>query len=125
MGEAKGVKAKRISPRQGVSDRVTPDMVREILASEERGIDLANRFGITPQMVSNIRHRRMWAHIEGDVARAFSRRGAGNHDTDLTPDDIRAIRSSDEKGARLAERYGIARSTISSIRLRQTWKHIE
>jgi hypothetical protein len=125
LGEAKGVKAKRVSPRQGVSDKVTPDMVREILASKERGIDLAKKFDITPQMVSNIRHRRMWAHIEGDVALAFSRRGAGNHDTNLTPADIRAIRTSSEKGARLAEQYGIARSTISSIRLRRTWTHIE
>ena len=125
LGEAKGVKAKRISPRRGVSDKVTPDMVREILASEERGVDLADKFGITPQMVSNIRHRRMWAHIEGDVAKAFSRRGAGNHNTNLTAEDIRAIRASNEKGVRLAERYGISRSTLSSIRLRRTWKHIE
>lgn len=125
LGEEKGVKAKRISPRRGVSDRVTPDMVREILASEERGIDLANRFGITPQMVSNIRHRRMWAHIEGDVARASSRSGSGNHDAKLSADDIRDIRVSDEKGIRLAEKYGVSRSTISAIRLRHTWTHIE
>ena len=124
LGKAKGVKAKRVSPRRGVSDRVTPEMVQEILASRERGVDLAKRFGITPQMVSNIRHRRMWAHIEGDVARAFSRRGAGNHDTSLTPKDIRAIRASDEKGARLAERYGISRSAVSAIRLRRTWTHV-
>lgn len=125
LGEEKGVKAKRISPRRGVSDKVTPDMVREILASTERGVDLANRFDITPQMVSNIRHRRMWAHIEGEVAVAYSRSGAGNHDTTLTPKDIRAIRKSEEAGVRLAEKYNVSRSTISSIRLRRTWTHID
>jgi len=125
LGEAKGVKAKRISPRRGVSDSVTPDMVREILASEARGIDLAAKFGITPQMVSNIRHRRMWAHIEGDVAKVSSRSGAENHDAKLTDEDIRAIRASAEKGIVIANEYGISRSTISAIRHRRTWKHIE
>jgi hypothetical protein len=124
LGEEKGVKAKRISPRRGVSDKVTPDMVREILASTERGVDLAIRFDITPQMVSKIRHRRMWAHIEGDVAKASNRSGAGNHDAKLTDDDIRFIRASSEKGVRLAEQYGISRSTLSSIRLGRTWKHV-
>jgi hypothetical protein len=125
LGEAKGVKGKRIGPRTGVSDRVTPEMVREILASEERGKDLAAKFDITPQMVSNIRHRRNWAHIEGDVAKASTRSGAGNHDAKLSTQDIRAIRASDQMGARIAEQYGVSRSTISSIRNRRTWTHIE
>ena len=125
LGEAKGVKAKRISPRRGVSDKVTPDMVREILSSEERGKDLASKFGLSPQVISNIRHRRMWAHIEGDVAKASTRSGAGNHDAKLSAEDIRAIRASQEMGARIADRYGVSRSTISSIRNRLTWTHIE
>jgi hypothetical protein len=125
LGEAKGVKAKRVSPRRGVSDKITPEMVREILASEERGIDLANRFGIKPQDVSNIRHRRTWAHINGDVAKASGRTGVAHHDAKFSAGDIRAIRASGEKGIRLAEEYGVSRSVISSIRLRHTWKHIE
>lgn len=125
LGEERGVKAQRISPRRGVSDRVNPGMVRQILASEERGIDLANKFGITPQMVSNIRHRRMWAHIEGDVAKAFGRNGAAQHEAKFTTADIKAIRASKEKGVRLAEKYGVSRSTISAIRLRHTWTDIK
>lgn len=125
LGPEKGVKSKRVSPRRGVSDKVTPDMVREILASKERGIDLAGRFDITPQMVSNIRHRRMWAHIEGDVAKVSARSGAGNHDAKLTEDDVRAIRASSETGKVLAAKYGIAGSTLSSIRLGRTWKNVK
>jgi hypothetical protein len=48
----------------GVSDRVTPEIVREIRTSKERGIDLARRYGISVQYVSGIRHRRAWKHIE-------------------------------------------------------------
>lgn len=64
LGDAKGVKAPRIGPRTGVSDRITPEIVREIRSSEERGVDLAKRFGISVQYVSGIRHRRTWKHIE-------------------------------------------------------------
>ncbi len=65
LGLTPGVKAKRISPRRGKSDKgVTPEIVRAIRASEERGIDLAARYGLKPQDISDIRHRRSWAHIE-------------------------------------------------------------
>lgn len=64
LGRKKGVKAPRISPRRGKSDKVTPEIVKVIRASTDRGIDLAARFGIKPQDVSDIRHRRSWAHIE-------------------------------------------------------------
>ncbi len=65
LGSEPGVKAPRISPRRGKSDKgVTPEIVRIIRASEERGIDLAVRYGLKPQDVSDIRHRRSWAHIE-------------------------------------------------------------
>lgn len=58
------VKAKRVSPRKGVSDKITPDIVREIRTSTETGKALAKKFGITPQTVCDIRKRRSWAHIE-------------------------------------------------------------
>lgn len=65
LGIEKGVKAPRISPRRGKSKAgITPEIVREIRASTERGVDLAARFGIKPQDVSDIRHRRSWAHID-------------------------------------------------------------
>lgn len=64
LGAEKGVKAKRISPQRGKSDKVTPEIVRAIRASADKGVDLAKRYGIKPQDVSDIRHRRSWKHIE-------------------------------------------------------------
>lgn len=58
------VKAKRISPRRGKSDKVTPEIVREIRTSTERGVDLAARYGLKPQDITDIRKRRSWAHID-------------------------------------------------------------
>lgn len=57
------VKHKRISPRKGVSDKITPDIVLEIRASDEAGKLLAERYGITAQTVCDIRKRRSWAHV--------------------------------------------------------------
>lgn len=64
IGDVEPVKAKRVSPRKGVSDKITPDIVREIRTSPEAGKALAKKFGITPQTVCDIRKRRSWAHIE-------------------------------------------------------------
>lgn len=58
------VKHKRVSPRKGVSNKITPDIVRDVRTSEMRGKDLAVKYGISPQLVCDIRKRRTWAHIE-------------------------------------------------------------
>jgi hypothetical protein len=42
---------------------LTEDRVRYIRASNERGIDLAERFGVKPTTVAAIRKRRLWKHI--------------------------------------------------------------
>jgi len=49
---------------RGKSDRVTPEIVRTIRASSEQGKLLAERFQISPQMITAIRQRRRWAHVE-------------------------------------------------------------
>lgn len=64
LGPARGVKAKRVSPRKGVSDKITPEIVREIRTSPTRGMDLAVRFGVTKQTITDIRKRRSWAHVD-------------------------------------------------------------
>lgn len=64
LGAEKGVKAKRVSPRRGVSDKLTPDDIRAIRASDDTGVALAARYGITKQSVTDIRKRRSWAHVE-------------------------------------------------------------
>jgi hypothetical protein len=58
------VKAKRVSPRRGVSEKITPAIVREIRRSPESGRELARRFGVTPQTICDIRKRRSWAHVK-------------------------------------------------------------
>jgi len=54
----------RISPRKGVSDRITPDIVRAIRGAPGPLKAIAERYGISVQTVCDIRKRRSWAHIE-------------------------------------------------------------
>ena len=55
--------APRVSPKRGKSDRINPDIVREIRTSEARGVDLADKFKVSVQLITAIRKRRAWAHV--------------------------------------------------------------
>lgn len=62
--EGDAVKAKRVSPRKGKSDKITIDIVREIRTSTEHGKSLAEKYGISVQTVCDIKKRRSWAHVD-------------------------------------------------------------
>jgi hypothetical protein len=51
-------------------------------------------------------------------------RGSANGCAKLNEAAAIEILESEEKGVRLAERFGVAPATISSIRLGRTWKHV-
>lgn len=53
------------------------------------------------------------------------KRGEENNKTPLTADQVREIRKSTETLAKLSEKYGVTQSSLSSIRLRKTWKHVD
>lgn len=57
--------------------------------------------------------------------RAYVHKGETHWSTKLTEDDVRAIRASTEKQRDLAARYGLTQTTISDIRRRKSWAHVE
>lgn len=63
----------------------------------------------------------MWAKKR---ARPKAQHGEGHGCSKLTDEDVRRIRESSTSGVELAEQYGVGKTTISSIRLRKTWRHI-
>ncbi len=64
LGAAEVARAPRVSPRRGVSDRVNPEIVREIRTMQLSGKGYSEKFGITPATVCDIQKRRSWAHVE-------------------------------------------------------------
>jgi len=61
--DVNAIKAKRISPRRGVSDKLTPKDIIEIRSSTERGKDLAAKYNVSQQTICGIRKGRSWTHV--------------------------------------------------------------
>jgi len=57
-------KAPRVSHRKGKSDRINEEIVREIRNSTTSGTELAERYGVSRQLITNIRKRRCWTHVD-------------------------------------------------------------
>lgn len=57
-------RAPKVSHRRGKSDKITEDIVREIRNSSTPGSELAERYGVSRQLITNIRKRRNWKHVE-------------------------------------------------------------
>ena len=52
-------------------------------------------------------------------------KGASHWSTSLTDDDVRAIRLSQEKQKVIAQIYGVTQTTVSDIKRRKSWAHID
>lgn len=50
--------------------------------------------------------------------------GLANPKTKITEDDVRTIRSSSERSADLARRYGLSKTQVGHIRARKSWAHV-
>lgn len=64
--------------------------------------------------------RDKWKRGRGRVAR-----GEGSGHAKITEDDVRAIRASTELQKVIAARYGLTQTTISDIKRRRSWAHID
>jgi hypothetical protein len=75
-------------------------------------------------------HLRLGTHAENVAdmkakGRAVGRPGEAHHKAQLTEPDIRAIRASTKSATELAREFGVHQTTISRIRLRQRWPHVD
>ena len=55
----------------------------------------------------------------------LDQRGEKNPRAVLTEDDVRKIREDYRDNCEVAWEYGVSNQTISNIRLRKTWKHVD
>lgn len=54
-----------------------------------------------------------------------ARRGESNHNSKITTEIVRTIRSSSEPASALAKRYGVTKANITLIRRREAWAHVD
>ena len=106
--------------------RLSESQVREIFAlshqNEMSRFDIANKFSVSPAMVSLIRHGRTWKHLK---------LGQGEETDDgrkkLTAEMVREIYTMTHNGinhAEIAVQFGIHRSVVCRIQTGKAWRKI-
>jgi transposase-like protein/uncharacterized protein (DUF433 family) len=101
------------------------DGARRVMAALEAGRSgrsIAEEFGISPSMVSAIRHGRAWAALDPDLpARLAQRPREGKA---LTASQVAAIRRrllAGQSHRKVAAEFGVSASTIRAISQGKTW----
>lgn len=106
--------------------KLTEAQAQAILLDPRPYTEIASDYGVAASTVGTLKQRRSWAHLDTVAIhgnhRGRHRRGVSDK---ITPEIVRHIRTSDERGKDLAERYGVTQATITDIRKRRSWAHIE
>lgn len=105
---------------------LTNDQVREIMLDPRPHTVLAHEYGVNRHIISNIKLKRNWKHIDVDPVKSprdtIGYTGKSDH---INPEIVKLIRASTEKVELLAEQFGVTNWTIYDIRKRRSWKHVE
>ncbi|WP_217924431.1 HNH endonuclease [Miltoncostaea oceani] len=104
-----------------MAQKLTVEQVREIALSGDSAAEIAAHFGITESMVGKIQLGRTWKHVTAALARAPI---PPHRAARLTPDQVRAIRGSEESSRDLQTRFGVSQATISRVRSGSGWKSV-
>ena len=77
----------------------------------------------------NVRHLSLGTYADNmadkmNKGRGNILKGSDQPSAKLTEEDVTRIRSSNERGVRLAERYGVSQAAISEARRGKTWRHL-
>lgn len=112
--------------------KITEQDVLAIRASDKPYATLASEYGVAESTIGSIKQRKSWRHLlrqDDDTGlnkgKNRGRRGKQHYNATLSEGDVRAIRSSTERGAVLARYYKVSQQTITDIRMRRSWRHIE
>ena len=122
----------------GSNSKLSNEDVRKIkdrIFNGETSYSISRELGLSKATIHYIEVGKTWAHIEGPVGpRRESESGkfepgSKPHNTKLTDEQIREIRSRYEvRGETLdaiAKDYGITGGNVSMIGRRKTWKHVK
>ena len=129
------------------ASKLTDEQVQEIRALLRTGAvqaSIAKAYGVTPALVSLLKHKRIWAHLPDAGIEAPSVDGvyttsneskrkwhlerleAGTHLMQkLMPRDVRRIRqrlADGEQQSNVARSYGVSRSLINHIKHNVAWQ---
>lgn len=123
---AKG-RARVLRGEESVHAKLTEEQAQAILLDARPYMQIAADYGIAAATVGSIKQRQSWQHLTGEPVKAkrIGRRGESCYRAALTEQDVRNIRESNERGKDLAARFGVSPQTITDIRKRRSWTHID
>jgi predicted DNA-binding protein (UPF0251 family) len=113
--------------RSKLSEEEAKEIIR--LRAEEgiRGIDLAERFGVSTSLVSMILKGKIWTHLNRPEKYVPRQRVIQTQSAKITEEQVREIRLLHKEGwtqPDLAKKYGIVPSAISHIITGRAWVHV-
>lgn len=97
----------------------TEEQIIAIRSDERSETEIAGDYGVSQSAINSIRTGRTYRDFPGNIKRV----GRGRQ-RKLSAGDVCIIRSSTESGKALAERFGVATSTISKIRNNSRYKEV-
>ena len=89
--------------------KLTQEQVVAIRADPRPFYPIARDYGITEAAVGHIKHKLVWAWLEGNVV-------FGNKRGKLTDDEVRAIRADARSTVEIAREFGIGKNAVWYIR---------
>lgn len=106
--------------------KLTEEQVSAILIDPRPHPVLAHEYRVTAGAISSIKLKRRWQHIDIDPVKSVrsdnsGRRGVSDN---ITPEIVRVIRLSLDKGVELAKRYNVTQQTICDIKKYRSWTHV-
>lgn len=106
---------------------LSEEQAQAILLDARPYLQIATEYGIAAATVGSIKNRESWRHLAGEPAKAkrIGRRGESCYRAALTEQDVRNIQDSNERGKDLAAKFGVSPQTITDIRKRRSWTHID
>jgi DNA-binding NarL/FixJ family response regulator len=126
IDEALRARMAAATPLAPVLDEAAVRTIIAALESGRSGREIAGEFGISPSMVSAIKHGRTWSAVDpGLASRLAAKPRAGKA---LVAEQVAAIKqrlAAGRSSRKVAEEFGVSASTIQAISQGRTWADIE
>ncbi len=109
-----------------VLDAAAARRVMGALEAGRSGLSIAEEFGISPSMVSAIKHGRAWADLDPDLPDRLAR--IPRQGKALTASQVAEIKRglrSGHSSRMVAKEFGVSASTVRAISQGKTWADVE
>jgi hypothetical protein len=104
--------------------KLTPKQVEEIARDERTHARIAKNYGVFESTVQKIKKGYTWGCLGLELDIREKQQGENHGSSKLTNEAVLAIREDKRTHSAIAKEHNIARSNVSVIKSRKTWKHL-